>query len=65
MNLPVPLALGMTPSQHWRCMNLHLCLTYTQLILHPFVTNCAASVILPCKDLHESPSTTGIGATPP
>jgi hypothetical protein len=38
MNLPVPLAFGMTPSRHWRCMNLHLCLTYTQLILHPFVT---------------------------
>jgi len=23
-------------------------LTHTQLILHPFITNCAASVILPC-----------------
>lgn len=48
MNLPVPLALGITPS-HWRCMNLHLCLTHTQLILHLFVTKCAAGMILPCQ----------------
>jgi hypothetical protein len=59
MNLPVPLALGMNPSRHWRCMNLHLCLTYTQLICTLLSVNCAAGVILPCQDLHESPSTTG------
>lgn len=38
---------------------LHLCLTPTQLILHPFVLSRAADVILPCRDSHESHSTTG------
>jgi hypothetical protein len=52
-NLPVPLALGMTLSRHWRCMNLHLCLTYPQLILHHFVTElcrwCDSALLSQCS----------------
>jgi hypothetical protein len=59
MNLPVPLALRMTPSRHWRCMNLHFCLTHTQLILHPFVTKLCSWCDSALPGLHESPSTTG------
>jgi hypothetical protein len=39
-------------TRHCRCMNLHLCLTHTQVILHHFVTNCLARIYMNLPLLH-------------
>jgi hypothetical protein len=58
INLPVLLALNITPLRHWHYINLYLYLTYTQLICTLLLVNYTTSVILPCQDLYKSPSTT-------